>query len=113
MIKKYNDDYFLNKGFTRFERTRFQSSGVAYNFQKKYLDEFGNKKYFIDIAKYDWTWTDKIDWDYSYEISGQFYKRGTHDAVNMEFISWELEDVEIFLDEMLSLGLIEPYEIGD
>lgn len=111
---KITDEYLIEQGFHKFDRTQFQPSSVIYNFQKCYRDEEGNKKFFIDCAKWDWTWTgQRVSDTYSYSFSGQYYQKGTHDAFNIEFIGWDLVQVETFLNSMFNAGLIENYEYGD
>ena len=103
------DELLLDNGFTRYNPSPFSPEAV-YCFQKCYRDENGIRKYFIDVTKYDFSFTDRVTEDYVYEISGQYYQKGTHDAINMTFIGWELEDVESFLESLLAAGFIEKYE---
>lgn len=113
------DDYFLNRGYKKYDRTQFDSDMVMYNFQKCFSDENG-KKYFIDIHKnsHDWMreWDRQQEWytPYSYEFSCQLYKKDTHAAVNMEFFSdWTIEQVEEFIEKLFQNGELDYYERWD
>lgn len=92
-------------GFIKFHNM-FASEGSVGSFQKKYRSGDG-VKYFINAE----LWYNHIGnaGGYSVEYSGQFYKKGTHDAVNMTFIGWGLKDIEKWLDEMFDKGLLESY----
>ena len=49
--KELCDDYFLNRGYKKYDKTQFQRSNIyLYNFQKRFDDKNG-KKYFIDVHK--------------------------------------------------------------
>lgn len=51
------DDYFLNRGYQKYERTQFQKPDdmYMYNFQKRFDDKNG-KKYFINVHKISNEW---------------------------------------------------------
>lgn len=113
------DDYFLNRGYEKYDRTQFQPDMVMYNFQKRFDDENG-KKYFIDIHKNSNKWM--REWDkqqewympYFYEFSCQLYKKDTHAAVNMEFFSsWTIGQVEEFVEKLFQNGELDYYERWD
>ena len=106
MVQKYNDEFFIDKGFHRYEKTEFQNDGIDYNFQKRYDDEIG-KKYFLDVAKWNWKEFHRSELpDYSYEISCQLYKKDDHKAVDIQFHSdWDLEEVEDFVEFLFQNGL--------
>ena len=48
--------------------------------------------------------------NYSVEFEGQYYKKGNHNAMNITFIDWKLEEVEEWLDKMFEAGMLEHYE---
>ena len=103
-------NYFTDRGFKEFNPPNLRSyDGVATMFQKKYIDEIG-VKYFIDIKIWDWTYTDRVPENYSVEFEGQYYKKGNHNAMNITFIDWKLEEVEEWLDKMFEAGMLEHYE---
>ena len=121
-MKKQNltDDYFMNRGYTRYERTLFQSENLyLYNFQKRFDDEIG-KKYFIDVHKLTNEWMRECDKEkewytpYSYSYSCQLYEKGTHAPINLEFFSdWGIERVESFVERLFQNGELDYYEKWD
>lgn len=105
-------NYFTAFGFKEFAPPSLRSyDGVATMFQKKYYDDKG-VKYFIDIKIWDWTYTDRIPEDYHVEFEGQYYKKGNHNAVNMTFIDWKLEEVEEWIENLFNNGFLEHYEVS-
>jgi len=98
----------------KYKPTPFDSDGVETRFQKCFVDELG-KKYFIDIVKWQpMELNNGNRYGATYEYETQFYKKGTHDAVNIEFIcSWSIEDVEDYLEKLFETGLFEHYELWD
>ena len=106
------DEKLIEAGFNKFDRYSLQNDSIMYNFQKCYRDEDGNKLFFIDVAKWDWSWArDKVPEDYEYEITTQLYTKGNHEAVNLEFGSHiSVEEAEKFIFTMFDAGLVEPYE---
>lgn len=103
-------NYLLPLGFKEFEPPKFRSyEGITTMFQKRYDDEIG-KKYFIDAKIWDYTKYPQIPEKFHIEYEGQYYQKGTHDAVNFNFIDWTLDQVEEFIDNLFELGVIEHYE---
>lgn len=102
-------DYLTQYGFKEYRPTPFTDKGVITCFQKRYDDELG-KKYFLDCNVWDWTWTERIEENYSLEFGGQLYQKDTHDAMDYTFIGWELEQSEKFLEDLFTTGLFEHYE---
>lgn len=109
------DKAFLSKGFSEFRPTAFDSNGVEKCFQKRYDDELG-KKYFITVRKWSamlHAYTG-VESPPSYEYEVQLYKKGSHDALDLMFhSSWNLEDVEAYVEAMWGTGLFEHYETWD
>ena len=114
------DEYFLNRGYKKYDKTQFQRSDIyLYNFQKRFDDEKG-KKYFIDINKYSNKWMSEYDkqqdWykPYSYTYSCQLYEKETHAPINLEFFSdWSIERVESFVERLFQNGELDYYEKWD
>lgn len=105
-------DWLIPLGFHEYKPTNLHHEGIITCFQKRYDDDFG-KKYFIDIDVWDWRCYPQIPERYHPSIKGQYYQAETHNAVNFEFIDWELEAVEQWIDKMFELGLLEHYEKWD
>lgn len=110
------DEYFINRGYNKYDKTPLDTESVMYNFQKRFNDENG-KKYFIDIHKFDNSWTKEKyanqSWykSYSYEYSCQLYKKDTHDALDIDFhSSWTIEQVEEFVEKLFQSGELDYYE---
>lgn len=114
------DEYFLNRGYKKYDKTQFQRSDIyLYNFQKRFDDEKG-KKYFIDVHKISNEWMSEHDkskeWykPYQYTYSCQLYKKDTHAPVNMEFFSdWTIEQVEDFVERLFRNEELDYYERWD
>lgn len=120
-MKKQNltDEYFLNRGYKKYDKSRFDTVGVLYHFQKRFDDEIG-KKYFIDINKHSNEWMSEYDkrqdWykPYSYTYSCQLYEKETHAPINLEFFSdWSIERVESFVERLFQNGELDYYEKWD
>ena len=110
------DSYFKAKGYERFEKTPFDSETVVCNFQKRFDDDTGIK-YYIDIHKHDHSWMPEREkqrpWytQYGYEYSCQLYSKDRHNPIDLLFhSSWTLEDVENFVENMFSSGMLDYYE---
>lgn len=103
-------NYLEPMGFKEFEVPNFRSyDGVCTMFQKRYDDNVG-KKYFIDAKIWDWSFTDRIKENYHIEYECQLYQKDTHDAFNINFIDWTIEQVEQFIDNMFEKNMLEHYE---
>lgn len=115
----YTDEYFINRGYEKWDRYNLQPDIVMCNFQKRFDDEVG-KKYFIDVQKISHDWmpdhlksTDSYTL-YEYTYSCQVYKKDTHAALNMEFFSdWSIEQVEEFIERLFQNGELDYYERWD
>lgn len=103
-------EYLLAVGFHEFQPPKFSRyDSVAACFQKKYIDNNGIR-YFVDANVWDFTWAYQVPDRYVVEFSGQFYSKLEHEAVNMEFIGWELCKVEDFINSLFDAGLLDYYE---
>ena len=106
------DEYLIERNFKKFKPGPYLSEGVEACFQKRYDDERG-KKYFITINKWEpftHPHTGKT-FPPDYEYTAQLYKKDTHDAVDILFhSSWNLEDVEEYLEMMFDTGKFDYYE---
>ena len=107
-----NEKYLLDLGFKRYDPTMFDDRKfVKDRYQKCIKDGDGNKKYFIDIVHYDMSYisnyTKQKD---AYSIQSQVYRNGSHNAINMEFLTEDLNDALYTIDRMFEIGLLEPYE---
>lgn len=102
-------DYLIPLGFREYKPTPFEYDGVCTCFQKRYDDDFG-KKYFIDAKIWDYSWTNKVPENYHIEYHAQLYENGTHDAINIEFLDWDVHQVEKWIDKLFENKMIEHYE---
>lgn len=96
-------------GFREYKPTPFDNDGICACFQKRIDDENG-KMFFIDAKIWDYSWTNKVKENYHIAYETQLYKKGTHDAVSLDFIDWTEEQVEDFVKKMFHAKLIEHYE---
>ena len=113
-VKKYLED----RGFQQYTPPDFSHyNNCDATFQKRYDDDIG-KKYFIDVLVWNWKpFHSRPDLkeslgNYSISCEGQYYQKGTHEAINMEF-GCEIEEVEKFLDNLFELNVLEHYEIWE
>ena len=103
---EFDDIYFtVKRNFT----------DTKYLFQKRYDNEQGDTLYFLDINKWDWSFAgDRVPEKYTYQIETQLYKKGDHEAINVEFGSnITVEDAEKFIQAMFDADLIEPYSCDE
>ena len=107
------DDDLLEKDYAKFKPSKFDSDGVEVIFQKRFDDDIG-KKYFITVKKWKaWThpYTNET-FPSTYEFFVQMYKKDSHDPIDILFhSSWNLIDVEKYMDELWSTGLFDYYEL--
>lgn len=105
-------DWLINNGFKEYNKTQFDSSAVDHCYQKCYSDSLG-KRYFIDVKHYalihPYTEADLS----GYEVSGQFYLKDSHNAVNMNFLDSDVNEVEEFIDKLFDEELLEHYELWE
>ena len=112
-MNKYNnkiiEEELINKGFIEYPKSPLHSESVTNCYQKRYRDDKGTK-YFIDVCYYKLIHpTTKEDLS-GYEISGQFYLKDNHNAVNMDFLDSTITEVEQFIDKLFELDILECYE---
>ena len=90
--KELCDEYFLNRGYQKYDKTQFQRSDIyLYNFQKDLMMK--GKNIFIDVHKISETNgcrnTIKVKSGtshFQYTYSCRLYKKDTHAPVNMELL---------------------------
>ena len=112
-----DDKYLLDKGYKQYAPTPFDNSSVVARFQKRFDDAFG-KKYFIDVVKWSHDYVPKEHRDkwwkpftYCYEVQVSI---GDDNTINLEFFSsWNLEDVEQFMEEFFDKMKPNYYESWD
>ena len=108
-----SDEYFLSRGYRRYGKSQFDPECVECLLQKRFDDDKG-KKYFITVKKWNWEkYKDKLGNTplATYEYNTQFYKKDTHDAVDVDWhSSWNLEDVEKMAEDLWKTGWFEHYE---
>jgi hypothetical protein len=105
------DKDFLDNGFIKFNPGPFDG-GVDTCFQRSYKDDVG-EKYYITVKKWGTIihphTGDTIPLGYEYDV--QLYKKEGHDAVDLLFhSSWELKDVEDYLEKLWQTGLFDYCE---
>ena len=106
------DEKLIELGFKKCNTSASLSDARKYLFQKLYTNDKGDKLYYLDIYKWDWErFPVNVPEPYTYEITTQLYKAGTHSAINIEFGSdVTVEGAEEFINKLFEAGLIEPYE---
>lgn len=106
-------DYLCPLGFKQYEPSPFDSEGICANFQKKILDKDGKIMYFLDAKIWDWSWTDRIKENFHIEYYVQLYKKGNHNALDIEFLDWTDEEVEKWVQKLFDNNMVENYEIEE
>jgi len=105
------DKDFLDNGFTEFEPSPFDGE-VEACFQKIYKDDVG-EKYSVIVKKwgdFKHPYTNEV-FPLGYEYNIQLYKKEEHDAVDLLFHnSWELKEVEEYLEKLWQTGLFDYSE---
>lgn len=107
-----SDQTFLDKGFTKYKPDySFDNRDIEACFQKRYDDEQG-KKYFITAKKWSGfthPYTGET-FNPAYEYHIQLLSKDDRNAVDLLFhSSWELEDVEKYVEEIWKTGLFDYY----
>lgn len=109
------DRDFIERGYSEYEPTEFDSECVVKRFQKRFDDDIG-KKYFIDILKWDFSKFPNIYDPYPYEYTVQLYHGNKPDADALDLYfhsSWNIDDVETFVEKIFSTGDFDYYETWD
>lgn len=110
-MKKTTDEYLRIKGYKEFKPSPIDNQGICKCFQKRFDDEIG-KKYFITVNKWDWTYTNSISYDFTYEYTLQLYNKDKHNPINMTLFSgWEIDEVEEFIKELWTTDRFDYYEV--
>lgn len=107
------EEELIKQGFKKYNTSEYSNDAKKYLFQKRYTNDYGDILYYLDIYKWDWSIfpVERIPESYSYEITTQLYKRGNHDAINIQFGNQStIEDAEKFINSLFKYGLVEPYE---
>ena len=105
-----NKDEILNRGFTEYSKSPFDSPSCDALYQKLYRGKDGEKRYFLNIKHYSMTHpTTKEDLS-GYEIDTQLYLKGSHNAVNIKFLDDNLDEAEKFIETLFSNNIVENYE---
>lgn len=99
------------KGYIQYsyDHNRYSKDHSDKFYQKRFRDG-KNTKYFINayhyVLSHPFTKEDLSGWEYE----GQYYITGTHTAVNMKFLTEDIDEVENFIDKLYKDGYIEDYD---
>ena len=107
------DDELIKRGFKKSNTTGHLGEAKKYMFQKRYMNDKGDTLYFMDINKYDWSIfpLNTIPDAYTYEITTQLYRKGDHEAINIQFgLYTTIEEAEKFIDKLFEFDMVEAYE---
>ncbi len=110
MISDMTHEWLIDNGFIEYDITEFDSAAVDHFYQKCYKDDFG-KKYYLEVKHYvlfhPYTGEDLS----GYEVSGQFYLKNSHNAVNMSFLNSHVNEVEDFIEKLFDNNMLDYYEV--
>lgn len=102
----------LEHGYVEYRKSPFESENVEKVYQKCFWDNHG-RKYFLDVKKWEdfkHPHTGK-KFPGGYEFETQLYEKGSHNPVNLLFLSgWSLDAVEAFVAKMFDADLLDYYE---
>ena len=105
----------IERGYMEYRKSPFDHDGVEHVYQKCFSDERG-KRYFLNVHK----WADmthphtKETIPGGYEFETQLYQKGTHEPINLLFLSsWKLEDAEAFVERLFANDMLDYYENSD
>jgi len=89
------------KNFREYKPSPLDAASVDKCWQKRYDDEQGNKRYFLDVKHYELRHP-TLDTDLSgYEVSTQLYMKGSHNAFNIDFLDGiTITEAEQFINEL-------------
>ena len=105
---KIIEQELIDKGFTEYKPTMFDNNADKC-YQKRYR-EGKNTKYFIDVKHYTIIHPTTKEDIGGYEVSGQYYLKDSHNAINMSFLDSTITEVEEFIDKLFEIDLLENYE---
>ena len=78
-------------------------------YQKCFYVDAKTKKYFINAKHYTFVHPTTGDDLGGWELSTQVYAKGTHNAININFLEDDLGEALRIIDAMFDAGLLEPY----
>lgn len=118
-MKRWKGDRIMNKiekelkekNFHEYKPSSIESPSVDKCWQKRYDDEQGNKRYFLDVKHYKLRHP-TLGTDLSgYEVYTQLYMKGSHNAFNINFLDGTtITEAEQFIDELFESGKLDNYE---
>ena len=106
-----SEKQLVDLGFKKFPRTCVQSSNILYFYQKRIRNMDGSTKYFIECNVWDWSWNKIAGEPISFEFEAQVYLKGTHNAINLTFLTPDYDEVVKTIETMFRANLIEDYDI--
>lgn len=109
MYREISEKELFERGFVQVEKSPFETDSVDRVYQKCYRDGH-RKRYFLNVKHYKLIHPVTKEDLSGYEISGQFYLKGNHNAVNMNFLFSTIDEVENTIEKMFSVGIFENYD---
>ncbi len=110
-----NDDFLIDCGYKRFERSNIDPEGIECKYQKRFDDDIG-KKYFITANKwrsFKHPFRDEVLPE-SFEFEVCFSDKETGKPIKLAFYSgWLLSEAEAMVEQLWKTGLFEYYERFD
>lgn len=101
-------EMLIKAGYNRFDPPSFKDC-VTDLFQKCVRDKDGNKKYYINVER--WDYSPISDGRYipiMYQWSVQFIHKGSGETVNIDCLSgWSIEDAEKYYEDQWNTGWYE------
>lgn len=113
MTNKLTEEELIERGFTSFKPTMFDSESVDKCYQKCYRNEKGDKKYFLDAKHFNLTHPTTGEDLGGWELSTQLYVKGNHHAINLTFLEDDIDEAVSLIEFLYEGGQIENYENAD
>ena len=111
--KPLPEEVLLEKGYKEYEVPEFDNPNIEKCFSKKVEDEKG-VKYFINLKRW-WPLQNNDTGEIMIlgdEITIQYYKKDTREAVDVMFhSSWKIDEAEEYAEKIFATGLFDYYGV--
>ena len=112
MTKFITHEWLIENGFEEYDIPFFESNIVDHFYQRCYKDNSG-KKFFLNVKH--WSFTNPMTGEDNdgYNVSGQFYLKGNHNAINIDFLDSDVDEAEEFIEVLFDHDLLDYYELWE
>ena len=111
MSKTTTVKYLEEKGYQRYDSTNQYSDAL---YQKKFFDDNGNAKYYINVDHYNFDnvkMSNEARKNYEFEYMTQLISKATNCPINITLFSgWQIDDAEEHIEMLYNSGMYKQYE---